>query len=350
MRVCLISPPTVTEFEGTRTSQSRAVRLLAIQPPLGILSLAAVLELKGIAPQLFDLNRLFYGSVSRPGTKSTTDFFSLAASELRQVSADVFGFGTICNTYPLTVRLAQELKRARPDALIVFGGPQATAVDVETLEAFPFVDIVVRGEAEGILPELLDALGSPERLAQVAGISFRGDGRVVRTPDAPLLPDLDQLPMPAFHLWPDIQELRTVPLEIGRGCPFACTFCSTSRFFRRRFRLKAPERVIGQMISMRKAYCPEHFILIHDAFTVDRGRAAGFCQSLLDSGEQFRWTCSTRTDCVDEPLLALMEAAGCTGVFFGIETGSPSTPAGNRQGIGSRPRTETQYLRHGITI
>ena len=319
--VCLISAPTVTEFEGTVTSRGQAVRLDTDYPPLGILSLAAVLEEKGIAHQLFDLNRLFCEwaceSAGREG-----GFFPLAARELLSVRADVYGFGTISSSYPLTVRLAREIKRAHPHAAIVFGGPQASAVDAETLEAFPFVDFVVRGEAEEILPELLAALGRTGGLAGVAGIAFRRDGSVTRTPDALALPDLDRLPTPAYHLWPGIEKRRAVPLEVGRGCPFACTFCSTSQFFRRRFRLKTPARVIEQMKALHQAYGTATFDLVHDSFTAVRAQVVEFCQALVRCGCEFGWTCSARTDCVDEELLALMAKAGCTGIYFGIETGS----------------------------
>jgi radical SAM superfamily enzyme YgiQ (UPF0313 family) len=322
VKVCLIPPPSMTEFEGSVTSRAEPVRLSAGDPPLGILSLAAVLEQRGTPLEVFSLNGLFCEFVRRGGKESERTFLPLAASELLRLQADVYGFGTITSSYPLTVRLAQAVKRARPDTVVVFGGPQATAVDFLTLEAFPFIDVVVRGEAEEILPELLGALGRPGQFGEIAGITYRENGAVVRTPDAPLLPDLNQLPTPAFHLWPGIEKRRSVPLEVGRGCPFSCTFCSTSRFFRRRFRLQAPGRVIEQMRSIRQAYGIERFSLVHDAFTVVRAKVVEFCQALLESGERFFWWCSARSDCLDEELLALMAKAGCTGIFLGIESGS----------------------------
>jgi radical SAM superfamily enzyme YgiQ (UPF0313 family) len=320
--VCLIGPPTVTEFEGTVTDRNQAERLSTNHPPLGVLSLAAVLEEKGIPHQLFDLNRLFYEWICNESPGGEGGFFPLAVRALQSVHANVYGFGTISSSYPLTVRLAREVKRAHPDAAIVFGGPQASAVAVETLEAFPFVDVVVRGEAEQTLPELLTALGCANGLAGVAGITFRRNGSVVCTRDSPVLPDLDRLPTPAYHLWPGIEKRRTIPLEVGRGCPFACTFCSTSEFFRRRFRLKTPARVIEQMKALHQTYGTATFNLVHDTFTAVRAQVVEFCHFLLNCGCKFEWTCSARTDCVDEELLALMARAGCRGFFFGIESGS----------------------------
>jgi len=111
-------------------------------------------------------------------------------------------------------------------------------------------------------------------------------------------------------------------LELGRGCPFACTFCSTNDFFRRRFRLKSPARVLEQMRRVKASYGIDTFELVHDMFTVDRKRVVAFCEALLASREKFYWGCSARTDCIDDDLIELLWAAGCRGLFFGIETGS----------------------------
>src|SRR5262249_907795 len=64
------------------------------------------------------------------------------------------------------------------------------------------------------------------------------------------------------------------------------------------------------------------FDLIHDMFTVDRTKVVEFCELLISNGSPFEWGCSARTDCVDSELLEMMKAAGCAGIFFGIETGS----------------------------
>ena len=167
------------------------------------------------------------------------------------------------------------------------------------------------------MARVLDAGVRPAALASVPGVTFRsGTGRIVRNPDAPLI-DLDQVPFPAFHLIGGVGWASYVSLEIGRGCPFSCTFCSTSSFFRRRFRLKSPAAAIGQMKRLKREYGVDVLALVHDMFTVDRRRVVEFCKALLDSGERFRWTCSGRTDSIDEELLELMQAAGCCGLFLG---------------------------------
>ncbi len=323
MRVCLISAPTANQLDNRDLGETDAARIMGELAPVGILSLAAVLEAKGLQPEVVDLNRVYYGWLQN-SNRNKTDFSSFAGDYLAGRDVDFFGFSTVCSSYPLTLRIAAEVKRARPKSVVALGGPQASVVDVSTMRAFPWIDLVVRGEAEQTLPELVDALTRHSSLAAVPGITFRRDenGEIVRNPDAAPVLDLDALPFPAFHLFPDVRFCRHFPLELGRGCPFSCTFCSTNDFFRRRFRLKSPAHMIAEMRRVRQAYGINSFELVHDMFTVDRKRVVEFCEALLESKEEFTWGCSARTDCIDEELIALMARAGCRGIFFGIETGS----------------------------
>jgi len=180
----------------------------------------------------------------------------------------------------------------------------------------------LRGEAEETLPVFLNELGGGRKFDRVPGLTRRSPLGIQYNPDAPLVSDLDALPSPAYHLTGELVGLHRASLELGRGCPFACTFCSTNDFFRRKFRLRSPERVVGDMRAIEREYGIRDFDLVHDMFTVDAKRVRAFCRTLIDSGEGYTWTCSARTDCVDEELIEDMAAAGCKGMFFGVETGS----------------------------
>jgi radical SAM superfamily enzyme YgiQ (UPF0313 family) len=330
MKVCLISAPTANQFDGRAVGEAEAARIMGELAPVGILSLAAVLEAKGLQPEVVDLNRVYYDWLQQSNrSNAEADFCSFAGDYFASRDFDIFGFSTVCSSYPVTLRIASEVKRAHPRSVVVLGGPQASVVDVSTLRAYPSIDLVVRGEAEQTLPALVDALSGDGALAAIAGITFRRDedGEIVRNPAAPLVADLDALPFPAFHLFPDVRYCRHFPLELGRGCPFSCTFCSTNDFFRRNFRLKSPAQMIADMRRVKQTYGINSFELVHDMFTVDRKRVVAFCEALLeckrkDPEDTFIWGCSARTDCVDEELIELMSKAGCRGIFFGIETGS----------------------------
>src|SRR5947209_5669766 len=320
MKVCLVGAPTAHEFDDHTMSETHAMQAIAEHAPLGVLSLAAVLEQQGMKPEVVDLNRLYY-DFRRNNAKNEHDFAGFAASYFRD-QYDFVGFGSVCSSYPVTLRIACKVKLQQPQAVVAVGGPQASATDVATLESYSPIDLIVRGEAEQTLPELLEALNQGGPLDNVPGITFRRDGRVVRNPDAGGITDLDSLPFPAFHLLPEMETCRFMPLELGRGCPFSCTFCSTNDFFRRRFRLKSPARMLEEMGRVKVTYGIDTFELVHDMFTVDRKRVAAFCEALLAAPDKFYWGCSARTDCIDEELIELMASAGCRGIFFGIETGS----------------------------
>jgi radical SAM superfamily enzyme YgiQ (UPF0313 family) len=320
MRLCLISAPTITEYNNVNEWSSQEVRFAASQPQVGILNLAAVLENIGDCPSIIDVNSAYLGFVERFG--SSADFAEFLALEIADDPADLYGFSSICSTYPLTVRVAESVKRLRPNSTVVFGGPQASVVDVATLKAFPFVDFILRGEAETSLPALIAELESGGRFHQVAGLTYRDVLQVIRNGNAPVIDDLDALPSPAYHLTQYLEGAKIASLELGRGCPFSCTFCSTNDFFRRNFRLRSPTRVLQDMRAIAEKYFITHFDLVHDMFTVDKRRVTEFCEAMVASGEGFTWSCSARTDCVDEPLLDLMVRSGCRSVFFGVEAGS----------------------------
>jgi radical SAM superfamily enzyme YgiQ (UPF0313 family) len=320
MNVCLVTAPTAAEFRAPEEFGSELVRDLCAEPQLGILSLAAVLELRGKAPHIADLNRIYFDYV-RAG-EPDANFAAAAAGLIVQHDSDVYGFGSICSGYPLTLRIAEAVKARRPGATVLVGGPQASVVDVQTLAAFPFVDLILRGEAEESLPLLLDELAAGGRFDRVPGLTYRDGCEARRNANGPVIADLDALPSPAYHLTGELQGASRATLELGRGCPFACTFCSTNDFFRRSFRLRSPQRVLRDMRSIAAVHGIRNFELVHDMFTIDRRRVEEFCHAMIASGDGFTWACSARTDRIDEELLDLMRRAGCRSIFFGVETGS----------------------------
>jgi radical SAM superfamily enzyme YgiQ (UPF0313 family) len=310
-------PPVVTLISALTALDSDDTEKPWWAPPLGVLSLAAVLKKRGVQTEIIDLDLLW----SKSGYVSETLFAGITEA-MRTSRPRILGLSTICNSYPLTIRLARSLKSEFPHTPIVLGGPQASLVDVSTLNAFPFIDFVLRGEAEESFPMLVDSLLGGRSLTSQPGLTFRDGPRVQRNLDAAPIRNLDTLPLPSFGDYGNVPEWRSLPLEIGRGCPFTCRFCSTSGFFGHRYRLKSANHVISEMNLLSQMYGIRAFDLVHDMFTVDRGRVTAFCSRLRSLGSPYKWTCSARTDCVDKALVKMMRDAGCVGIFFGIETAS----------------------------
>src|ERR1017187_8818330 len=108
---------------------AEAGRLISAQPPLGFLTLAAILGQHGIPVEVADLNRTYSRYLRSAAYRRGRDFCSFVAREFASRSFDIWGFSTICSTYPLTIRIAREVKRAHPESLFMLGGPQASVVD-----------------------------------------------------------------------------------------------------------------------------------------------------------------------------------------------------------------------------
>lgn len=245
-----------------------------------------------------------------------------AARYLIGLNADCIGFTTRCDGYMHTLDLVRTYKALGGPGKVVLGGPQATVTAVETLNAFPFIDCIALNEADLTLPRLLDVIACKGDILSVPGLALRHRGMVRMTAKPEPVGDLDVIPMAAYHLSPP--KRTSASIEVGRGCPFSCTFCSTSTFFSRRYRLKSPERIMREIMHLHEMYGVTEFDFIHDLFTVNKDLVRHVCESLQKLPFRPRWACSARVDCIDEPLLELMYATGCDSIYFGIETGSAS--------------------------
>jgi Radical SAM superfamily/B12 binding domain len=315
MKISLVN---VVEFEPIQDFlNGRSEQTGSTYPPIGLLTLAAVLEKQSYEVNVIDVANLI---LNRQLTLDNAVWRN-AAAYICQDYPDVVGFSSRCDNYLHSLRIAAEVRRLSPGTPIIFGGPQATITDTATLNRFEFIDCVVRHEAEYSLPLLLQAFGGNYSLENIPGIVYRRDGQIVRNPDPPLITDLDQIPIPEFRHFP-IQGFRIMPIEVGRGCPFGCTFCITNRYFNRKYRLKSPDRIIDEGLLLQEQYGFSKFNFIHDMLTASRPMVLELCKRIKQRNAKFQWNCSARTDCVDRQLLETMLDAGCRDIYFGIETGS----------------------------
>ncbi len=291
--------------------------LLDVHPHLGLLALAAAAESDGHHVCIYDPKRLL-----RSGELHYDDtLYERAAASILADRPDAVGFTSLGCSFLFAINVAAQLRRHEPDLPIMLGGPHATMLDRPIIERFPQFDLIVRHEADEIFPGVLRALEN-RHFISVPGLSWRDKrGEFRMTPGKPKVENLDALPLLPYHHYP-IEELGLdlLRIEAGRGCPFACTFCSTAGFFQRSFRLKSPERLVHELERLRERYGYSEFKLDHDMFTVNKRKVLDFCDAVRGRG--FRWRVSARVDCVNPMLLERMADAGCIGLYFGIETGS----------------------------
>jgi len=299
-------------------------------PPLGLINLATGLGLAGHRPTIHDaVLELREGTLPMgPG------LYQACAERILDASPGLVAFSAQCTTYPAMIGVARELKRRDPDVCIVAGGHNASFVDTRTLERFPEFDAVVRGEGEITFNECVDALAAGRPISAIFGVTGRRDGAIVRAPDRELVARLDDLPRPDYSLAPDLARYaraydlpRTIAiLEVGRGCPHACVYCSESAMWRRRTRVFSAARLVSEMRRLRDTDGADCFLLAYDQFTADRDFVRRFCTAVLDEGlSGCGWYCISRLDTVDAELFALMRRAGCESMCYGIDSGSKRT-------------------------
>ena len=121
---------------------------------------------------------------------------------------------------------------------------------------------------------------------------------------------------------PEGSQRRTIYIEAGRGCPFACTFCATAPFWERKYRVKPVERIIEEMRFLYEEYGYNGFMLVHDLLTVDKQFINAFSDAMIESRLPVEWMANHRTDINLHGLLPKMKTAGCWAMFFGIESAS----------------------------
>lgn len=299
---------------------SRADRKLSVEvsPHLGLMSLASTLEAAGQEVDILDPKILFsQGNWAEPGA----GFLDSWANDLLDRKADIIGFTAYGRSLPYVIRAAERIKAARPKQTILLGGPHATIVGERILKAFSCFDAVVQYEAEPVIADAVNAFTRGNDPGAIPNLLYRAGNQIAATARHTYLPELDALPEPALHLYPiDRLRLAELSIEAGRGCPFDCTFCSTSRFFQRRYRIKSSSRMIEEMETARARYGINLFNLNHDLFGLVKKSVHEFCG--LARGRGFQWKCSMRPDTIDSELAAALETAGCRHIYFGVETGS----------------------------
>jgi anaerobic magnesium-protoporphyrin IX monomethyl ester cyclase len=287
-----------------------------IFPTLSILTIAAMAEQRGHQVELLDLSYLQYDH-------------RIVKEKILSFKPDVVG---ITGTTPLMNQIRDIsvlVKSISKDILAVAGGSHVSALPAESLQE-SLLDMVVVGEGDITFAEIMDGR-SP---AEIRGIHYRRNGRTVATTPRPFIENLDDLPMPAWHLYNSenykyrISRLlaRRRPLamaEFSRGCVYKCDFCASKNTMALGFRKKSPERCAEEVRLMHRHGYRE-FALADDIFTSDNPWAKHVAEAISRTGMDMLWTCTNgiRVESADPELFTAMRRAGCYRVSFGFETGN----------------------------
>lgn len=306
-RTLLINPPWV------RRNGNIWQDVASVMPPLGLAWLAAQLEQANFPVEILDAH------AERLGWDNLAD-------RLRSYGPrEIIGITATTSLIGNAMALARMARAEFPQALIVLGGVHPTVLPEEVL-AEPCVDLVVRGEGELTMLEIVSGVVIPT----IKGISFRDGERFVHTPDRPLVSNLDDLAPPAYHLLPmdkyypaagAYRRLPAISMLATRGCPGRCTFCY--RLFGNRIRARSGRKLAEEAKMLQDRFGIREICFYDDTFTAVRKEVEAFLDGLRDLKVDLTWSCFSRVDAVNEGLLQRMKEAGCHQIMYGVESASP---------------------------
>lgn len=228
-------------------------------------------------------------------------------------------------------KVVQFIREALPNTPIIAGGAGATYEPSRTLIENNASAIVV-GEGEKTMIALaeraIDKEGKmgEEDYAEIKGLAFLSDGKLVYTQPQEPIEDLNSLPLPDRSIF-DMSRYPQGATITSRGCSHACAFCSSADFWgkvtgksRPRVRLRSSSNVLAEIQELKEAYQINRFYVLDDVFTIDKQRVIDICQGIINQKMNVEWACLARGDQVDPEMLKYMKDAGCTQIHFGLES------------------------------
>jgi len=270
---------------------------------------------------------------------------------LDRESFDLVG---ISSPTPLIYAAWDAAKVARAHgAVTILGGPHLTLMPDESMQ-HPEVDLVVRGEAETTIIEVMDALNedagdladgpsgtrrfTSPTWGDILGLSYRnGDGEIVHNELRPLPKDIDGIPWPAYDLfkidrYTNLQPItdgldphaRTYTIVTSRGCPYQCIYCSKP-VTGHTWRARKPAEVVKEWAYLAREMGAKEIGVTDDVWNLNLDRAKEICRLLIAEGlTDVPWVTvhGMRADSTDRELFDLMKQAGCKRVGFGVESGN----------------------------
>lgn len=305
MKVLFVNPP---------QTASKYKFMGVIAPPLGIAYMAGVLQENHIDVEILD------------ASAEDMDFKDVE-KELLKRKPDLVALTALTPTIGRALETAQVVKETLPDSIVVMGGYHPTFNFIETLED-ENVDIVIRGEGEYIMLNLVQALENQSSLHDVKGIVFedKNSKEIVVNPEAPLIQDLDELPFPALNLLP-IKKYRLLDMDTHmttmittRGCPMQCSFCSSAAMHGKKIRERSVENIVDEIEYLKTNYDIDTIAFMDDTFTLKKRKVMAICDEILKRNIEIMWGCTSRVDTLDEKLLKKMKEAGCITIFIGVES------------------------------
>jgi anaerobic magnesium-protoporphyrin IX monomethyl ester cyclase len=227
-----------------------------------------------------------------------------------------------------TAQIARAAKALYPDLPVVLGGWHPSLLPDQTLAA-ECVDVVIRGQGEDALLEVVQRLEDRASLAGIPGVGYKEDGRLVFNPSRPLK-SIRDLPPKAYHL----ADFNAYERTCGRrwamyisslACPYNCGYCTNAGVYGRQWNALEPEQVVEETTDLVKRYRLQLLWIVDDNFLVDTDRALGIAEGLVRREVKFDWSIQASTNLVDRYTvdeLKLFKRSGLSQIAMGADSGS----------------------------
>lgn len=287
--------------------------------PIGCLSLAAQLQRHGYSVDFRDYQLEVSDQPHSPD----------ALARFAADSASVIGLGCLVDLLPTTLLAARRIKENDPAKIIILGGPGPSDCPEVILERFPWVDIVVIGEAEHTIVELMACLKAGSDIGAVAGICYRKHEVAICSAPRARIDDLDSLGLPHPD-GVDLARYDQASVISSRGCPYDCTFCDVAQLWSRKTTFRSMPSLVEELRALA-AIGFDTACIQDDNFTLDARRVRDLSRLTREHDDLPAWSCLGRLSLVDEPLLETMAAGRCAGIFYGVESGSDEMLASIRK-------------------
>lgn len=257
MKITFLNPP---------QPNSKYKFLGVVAPSLGIGYIAAVLEQNNYDVDVLDSSalELSYDEIGEEMLKRNPDIVSISA---------------LTPTIGAALDAADKIKNVKPDTIVVLGGYHPTFEYENLLKEEESIDVIVRGEGEYTMLELVQKIESGGDLKDVQGLAFiddtSEDKTIIVTPDRPPIQDLDELPFPAFHLFPmEKYKILNITTNVAtiittRGCPMQCSFCSSAALHGKHLRRRSYENVVDEIEMRLQEQNIDTIAFMDDTFTLD---------------------------------------------------------------------------------
>lgn len=284
-----------------------------VYPPLGLAYAASILEKAGHDVIIIDANAL---KLSKKET----------LNKIKAFKPQLLGFMLTTYMFRLTLEWIKYFKKDTGLPIVV-GNLNVQLYPRETL-SHNEIDYGIIGPAHESLPKLISAIENKTDISQIEGICYKNDGKIIIKLPESFKENFDNLPFPARHLLPNekyfqfISKKKNFTIMITtKGCPSPCNFCFVNQV---PYQERSVENVLEEIQECYNRYSIREIDFFEPSFTTNRNRVIKICDEIIKMNFDINWSCRARVDQVDEELLKKMKAAGCSRIYYGLESGDQS--------------------------